>query len=77
MDPGKVQIVLDWQTPSSLRDVQCFLGFANFYRKFIKNYSNLFLPLIQLKQKNGLFIWKAYAKKAFTDLKCEFTSTLL
>ena len=54
-----------------------FLGFANFYRKFIKNDSNLFLPLIQLKQKNGLFIWKAYAKKAFTDLKCAFTSTLV
>ena len=35
MDPAKVQTVLEWQTPRSLQDVHCFLGFANFYRKFI------------------------------------------
>ena len=35
MFPTKVQSVLDWQTPCSVRDVQCFLGFANFYHKFI------------------------------------------
>ena len=35
MDPTKVQTVLEWQTPRSQRDVQCFLGFAIFYRKFI------------------------------------------
>ena len=35
LDPSKVQTVLHWKTPSSVRDVQCFLEFANFYRKFI------------------------------------------
>ena len=35
MDPAKVKTVVEWQTPRSVRDVQCFLGFANFYRKFI------------------------------------------
>ena len=38
MDPMKVQTILEWQTPTSLRDVQCFLGFANFYRHFISRY---------------------------------------
>ena len=51
MDPMKVQAILEWQTPLSVRDVQCFLGFANFYRKFIKNYSKVVLPLTQLTQK--------------------------
>ena len=45
MDLAKVQTVLEWQTPRSLRDVQCFLGFTNFYHKFIQNYSKLILPL--------------------------------
>ena len=46
MDPAKVQTVLEWQTPRSLQDVHCFLGFANFYRKFIKDFSKLILPLM-------------------------------
>jgi hypothetical protein len=48
MGPSKVQTILDWQTPTSIRGVQCFLGFANFYRKFIKNYSKIVLPLTEL-----------------------------
>ena len=46
MDAAKVQTVLEWQTLRSLRDVQCFLGFENFYRKFIKDYSQVILPHI-------------------------------
>ena len=75
MDPGKVQIVLDWQTPSSLRDVQCFLGFANFYQKFIENYSKIVVRLIQLTQKNGSFIWTIDTNEEFINLKYVFTST--
>jgi hypothetical protein len=45
MDPAKVKTLVEWQPPGSLRDVQCFLGFANFYRKFIKDYAKLVLPL--------------------------------
>ena len=46
MDPSMVQTILNWQPPLSVRDVaQCFLGFANFYCKFIKNYSNIVMPL--------------------------------
>ena len=45
MDPTKVQTVLEWQTPCSVRDLQCFLGFANFYYKFIKNYPDIVFRL--------------------------------
>ena len=48
MDPEKVQAVLDWQQPASVKDVQSFLGFANFYRRFIKGFSDLAQPLTAL-----------------------------
>jgi transposase InsO family protein len=74
MDPTKVQTILDWKTPQSVRDVQCFLGFANFYRKFIKDYSKIVLPLTQLTQKDQVFIWSTNANSAFEGLKQAFTS---
>ena len=67
MDPMKVQAILEWQTPLSMRDVECFLGFANFYRKFIKDYSKVVLPLTQ-------FIWSLDATEAFESLKQAFTT---
>ena len=69
MDPIKVQEFLDWQAPLSMRDVQCFLGFANFYQKFIKNYSKVVLPLTQLAHRNQLFTWSRDAAEAFESLK--------
>ena len=74
MDPMKVQAILEWQTPLSVRDVQCFLGFANFYRKFIKDYSKFVLPLTQLTHKDQPFIWSLHAAEAFESLKQAFTT---
>ena len=74
MDPSKVQTILNWQPPRSVRDVQCFLGFANFYRKFIKNYSNIVMPLTELTRKNKSFTWSSSAAEAFENLKKAFTS---
>ncbi len=48
MDPAKVEAVADWPTPDSRRAVQRFLGFANFYRRFIRNFSQVALPLTDL-----------------------------
>ena len=74
MDPAKVQTILEWETPKSVRDVQCFLGFANFHRKFIRNYSKKVLPLTQLTHKNQSFLWNFSAAEAFKSLKHAFTS---
>ncbi|CAI9611167.1 unnamed protein product, partial [Staurois parvus] len=41
MDPQKVSVVLQWPRPSGFQSIQCFLGFANYYRKFIRNFSTL------------------------------------
>ena len=51
MDPAKVFAILDWPTPKSVKEVQSFLGFANFYRKFIHNCSSLTTPFTSLTRK--------------------------
>jgi len=53
MAKGKVDAVLIWRTPSSLTEVQAFLGFANFYRCFIQNYSRVARPLTELTKKES------------------------
>ena len=73
MDPAKVKTVVEWQTPRSLRDVQCFLGFANFYRKLIQDYSQLILPLTQLTKMRQSFVWIKEADKGVVDIKKAFT----
>ena len=55
MDPEKVRTILEWKTPRSATDVLRFNGFCNFYRRFIKNYSKIVTPLINLTKKNAIF----------------------
>ena len=69
MDPAKVQTILEWKPPCSVRDVQCFLGFANFYRKFIHNYSSIVLPLTQLTKKNQAFFLEYRSGQGFYATK--------
>lgn len=73
MDPAKVQAILDWVRPTSLKALQRFLGFANFYRKFIKNFSVMAKPITDLTRKGAdLANWSPAAKKAFESLKRSF-----
>jgi len=51
MDESKVQTIRDWSAPRRVKDVQSFLGFANFYRRFIKGYLELSAPLTFLTRK--------------------------
>ena len=72
MDPKKVEAIVSWEVPKTVRVVQCFLGFVNFYRIFIKNYSQVAAPLTRLTSKDKLE-WGPQAEKAFQDLKTTFT----
>jgi hypothetical protein len=47
MSEDKIEAIKEWQAPKSLRDVQSFLGFANFYRRFIKDFSRVCRPLTE------------------------------
>lgn len=74
MDPAKVQAITDWPTPSNLKAVQSFLGFANFYRRFIRDYSKVVSPLTALTKKDTPFQWSSQCQTAFDLLKSRFTS---
>ena len=68
MDPAKVAAIMDWPTPKNLKEVQSFLGFANFYRMFILHYSSLTPPLTSLTRKGVRFTWSPAADAAFRQL---------
>ena len=72
MDPKKVSCIQEWPTPRSVRDIQCFLGFANFYRRFIPEFSRLASPLTQLTKKEVPFIWNSHCDSAFFQIKQAF-----
>lgn len=74
MDPAKVQAILDWETPKNVKDVRAFLGFANFYRRFIDNFSNTVSPMIELTKKNATFRFSEACQQAFDQLKQAFTT---
>ena len=69
MDPGKVAAVKDWPTPTMLKEVQVFIGFANFYRRFIKDFLSLAHPLHDLTKKDVPWQWTQEQQKAFDSIK--------
>ncbi|KAG1927055.1 retrotransposable element [Pimephales promelas] len=74
MDPDKVRAVLDWAVPDSRVALQRFLGFAHFYRHFIRNFSQVAAPLTALTLSKTRFVWSGNAQDAFDHLKRLFTS---
>ncbi|KAM4697807.1 uncharacterized protein WCC33_013411 [Rhinophrynus dorsalis] len=74
MDPKKVSAILDWPVPTSVKTVQQFVGFSNFYRKFIHGFSKVIAPITQLTKKHVPFAWSPQAQHAFDELKQRFTS---
>uniref|UniRef100_A0A670I6J2 Gypsy retrotransposon integrase-like protein 1 n=1 Tax=Podarcis muralis TaxID=64176 RepID=A0A670I6J2_PODMU len=77
MDPGKVQAVLEWKAPKTRKDVQRFLGFSNFYRKFIRNFADLTAPIMDCLSSKKKFIWTEIEKRELTELirQDEFAQT--
>lgn len=73
-DPAKVEAVAEWPRPETRKQLQRFLGFANFYRRFIKNYSQKAAPLTHLTSSAIPFRWSNEAETAFSTLKSLFIS---
>lgn len=71
----KLQAVKDWPTPTDRKKLQRFLGFVNFYRRFIINYSQITIPLTRLTSCKTQFKWTPEADQAFSELKKWFCST--
>uniref|UniRef100_A0A8C7X743 Gypsy retrotransposon integrase-like protein 1 n=1 Tax=Oryzias sinensis TaxID=183150 RepID=A0A8C7X743_9TELE len=73
-DPAKIEAVSSWEPPTTRKKLQQFLGFANFYRRFIRNYSAIAAPLTQLTSTTRSYQWTATAQTAFDTLKRLFVS---
>jgi hypothetical protein len=74
MDPAKVQGIMKWPRPTKVKEIQSFLSFCNFYRRFIHDYSKIAHPLFQLTKKDTPFIWTIDTQAAFDTLIHAFTT---
>ena len=77
MDPANVEAIIKLEAPKTVKKVQGFLGFANFYRKFIKDFSQRVMPLTNLVKKDTKFDWSEATNEAFSKLKQIFVTAPL
>ena len=68
-DPEKIDKVKNWPTPRSVEDVRSFLGLANYYKRFIKNFSGVARPMTALTRKDAPFNWDESCTTSFQTLK--------
>ncbi len=73
-DPAKLEAVAMWPVPDSRKALQRFLGFANFYRQYIRNFGQIAAPLTALTSTKVVFRWNPNAQVAFDALKSRFVS---
>jgi hypothetical protein len=73
MDPSKIKVIMDWPSPMTVKELQSFLGFANFYQRFIDNYSGMTKALTSLLKKNTEYIWSEKCESSFQLIKSAFT----
>jgi hypothetical protein len=69
VDPEKVKVVVEWTRPTSVFEIQSFLGLASYYRRFIEGFSKLSGPLTALTRKNAHFVWTDECEQCFQELK--------
>ncbi|XP_071092784.1 uncharacterized protein [Haliotis cracherodii] len=74
VNPGSLECVHNWPVPTCTKEVERFLGFANYHRGFIKNYAELACSLYDLTGKKP-FIWEEKQEQSFKTLKAALTST--
>lgn len=74
-EQGKLDSVESWPTPRNIKDIQRFLGFAGFYRRFIYDYAGITRPMTRLTRKNTPWIWGEEEDASFNGLKRAFASS--
>ena len=74
MSQDKVTAICNWPKPRKVKDIQSFLGFANFYHHFIFNYSNIVVPLTWLTRKDAPWNFSEDCRRSFNRLKEAFTT---
>ena len=72
MDPIKLSGIRDWPPPTTVKQTQSFLGFGNFYQKFISRFTHIAQPLHNLTKKNKTWEWTKECQSTFDTLKEKF-----
>jgi hypothetical protein len=75
VDPSKVQDVFSCNAPTSVGDIQSFLGLAGYYRRFIEGFSKISKPMTELLEMDKKFEWTSACKTSFQELKKRLTTT--
>ena len=74
VDSSNIEVVPQWEALKYVSEIRSFLGLAGYYRKFIKGFSKLALPLMQLTRKGQAFIWTSQCEASFQELKRRLTT---
>jgi hypothetical protein len=74
MNPQKIETIQNWQIPFCLTNIQAFIEFSNFYRRFVRNFSKIIALMVALTRKEIRFHWNTACQTAFDRLKHAFTT---
>ena len=74
VDPSKVQAILEWQSPKTVREVRSFLGLAGYYRRFVQGFARIAKPLTNLTRQGTPFLWSDGCEESFQVLKRRLTT---
>jgi hypothetical protein len=74
VDPEKVQEVMDWKPPTTMRQIRSFLGLAGYYRRFIPDFSRIAKPMTELLKKGVKYEWSQKCEEAFYTLRQRLTT---
>jgi hypothetical protein len=65
VDPNKIKSIRDWTKPKDVTNIRYFMGLAGYYRRFIKEFSNIGYPITSLQRKETKFTWIAECEESF------------
>src|SRR3954471_15042734 len=74
VNPERVQAVLDWTPPKSVKQVRSFLSLASYFCRYVENFSKVAKPLTELLKKDRKFQWTPECEESFQELKRRLTS---
>jgi len=72
IEKEKVQGVIEWQVPKSVKDVQKFWRLASYYKRFVKDFAKIARPLHEMTRKENKWSWEERQQKVFEELKKRF-----
>ncbi|XP_074360224.1 uncharacterized protein LOC141700317 [Apium graveolens] len=77
VDPSKIEVIMNWERPKTVTEIQSFLGLAGYYRKFVQDFSKIAGPLKNLTRKDVKFVWSEECEQIFNELKKRLTTAPL